>query len=749
MRSQLTRGVFRRLLVNQGFVFRCPHRPNTHIHGQCSASTVLRAPLRRSIFGFAPRQEKARKEADMDPGLAIMLDLGLRLQQNARPPDAKELATGFRKFILHKNATKQAITKLQAEFAYTTFEHLRVTDHERPGFGVGKQDLVKAMDAVSIKPRKGYSQAHVWLARDAFAELKKRHSADAGAEKRTDVKAFFVSTVHILEVLTTTGHTEEAEMLLDELIAEQEMNFPGRTEPQILKLYNMVIKGYGGEDKDAQLISTWEKVAAKGLPLTKGTQLEFIRYYAGKDNVEKTKEWFEKEVAVRREGAEQNPLPEALKITMQLAARNNELEWLDPLFKSIIKSNPYKPTWDVMLLWAAEVLGKGPEEVERMMDVMEKHNGDNMDPVDMDTFNLLVKSAVDNNNPYLAERYIALAEKRGIRPNAETLIMQMSYRLDAGDFSGAQSAYDALKGEDLTGDIDVPVVNKYIRLAAAVAKPDYDRIMLLLADIEERDLLWSLEADTVSALCLLHLRRGETQETINNLQSVVYHVDRDDRDKIRDAILTFIYDRTNTTAQAWDAYSVIRTIFPETGRDIRSALMTDFFDRRRSDMACYVFGHMRAHELLEIRPSVDTYAACFLGIAKCDDEESLRMVHNMMKMDVSIEPNTKLYNSLMIAWTACGDADKALDFWVDITNSREGPSYRSLEIVFRVCEKMDFGEKTAKDVWGTMRRMEIEVTKKVFNAYVGALAGQVKIEEAKRLVEDMEGDVAYGPDVET
>lgn len=162
-------------------------------------------------------------------------------------------------------------------------------------------------------------------------------------------------------------------------------------------------------------------------------------------------------------------------------------------------------------------------------------------------------------------------------------------------------------------------------------------------------------------------------------------------------------------------------------------------------MACYVFGHMRAHELLAIRPDAETYVQCYLGIAACRDEESLRMVHNMMKMDVGVEPSTRLNNALMIAFASIGDADRALDFWVDITNSREGPSYRSLEIVFRVCEGLDFGESTAKEVWGMMRRMDVEVTAEVADAYVGALGGQVLKDEAMQLIENMEKELGLVP----
>ena len=48
-----------------------------------------------------------------------------------------------------------------------------------------------------------------------------------------------------------------------------------------------------------------------------------------------------------------------------------------------------------------------------------------------------------------------------------------------------------------------------------------------------------------------------------------------------------------------------------------------------------------------------------------------------------------------------------------------------------------------------MRRMEIEVTGKVFAAYIGALSGQGKFEEARDMLEVMEKDLSLKLDVLT
>lgn len=738
MRSHLTRTVFRRLLLNEGFVFRCPRRPNIHIHQQYGASVVLRPSARRSMFGFSPKPERGIKDPDMDPGFEAMLDLGLTNKLKARAPPAAELVKAFKQFIAHKSRLKEPINKLQAAFVLRTFQHLRDTNTEEGDFGLKTFDLKKARDAMKILPLKP-SEAHVDFAREVFVELRHRLAEENQNSFLVEAKAF-------VKVLASTGHALEArKYLVDYLSDGKELNEHGNQQVKTMWIY--LVDGFAAEGKEAELVETFDMACANGLEYDAVAQDIMTSFYASRNDVAKTKEWFTKPIVPKKGEELACPRASTLLSILHFALRNNELEWLNPIFRSIVQSNPDKANWDVILLWASEGLDKGPEEVERMMDVMVRHNEESYKKPDMDTFNKLVESAISRNNPYLAERYIALAERRGIRPNAKTYIMQMDYRIDAQDLSGAQVAYDALRAEDLSERQDLPVGNKYIRALCSASSPNYDRIMGVVTDLEERNA--RLEADTLSSLVLLHLKRSDIPEVVNSLQRNVFHHDLEDRDRTRDVIFEYCLDRSNSSAQVWDAYSVLRSIYPETGRDLRTRLMTEFFDRRRSDMACHTFGHMRQHDIPDIRPNADTYIACFLGIGKCEDEESLYMVHNMMKMDSSIEPSTKLYNSLMIAYTAIGDADRALDFWVDVTNSREGPSYTSLEIAFRVCEKKSYGEKPAKNIWGTMKRMEIEVTPGVFNAYVGALAGQALIEEVKALIDGMEEDVDYGPDVNT
>lgn len=667
-----------------------------------------------------------------------MLDLSLMDRIRARPPPTYDLITAFNQFMRHKAEMKEAVNSDQAQHALRTFRYLRDTSTAEQELGLTLNNIRYAMKAL-VKMPSDKRDAHNELARELFAEISRRSTTSVGQQSvsKEDIKKYVM-------VLTQTGDSLEARNLVEELcnvVPEGEKT--AEWGYLIGRLWNYVLKGFARELNEEELLNTARIAEAYGVPYRSTFHEIMTTFYATKNDVESTKGWYSKRIY-----EDNRPNAKTISEILRFCLRNNEIDWCNSVFRALLESNPDKPTWDVIFQWAVSVLGKGVEDVEHMMGVMVRRNpqDDSIRP-DIETINGLVRLAMLRKDPYSAERYLALGLKLGIRPNARTLILQMDYRIDAEDLSGAQVAYEALKSEEVLDGEDLPVINKYIRALCSVNTPNYERITSIVADIDERKV--RPEANTVSALSLLYFKRNELHDVLDILQAHCFHYTAEERAQIRDGFLAYCLDRRNNTASAWDAYTIIKEIFDETDSRIRTQLMNEFFNRQRSDMACYVFGHMRQHIRQEKRPTADTYVQCFEGIAKCADMENLRMVHNMMKMDSSIEPSTRLYNSLMLAYTACDEPRRALDFWTDITNSIEGPTYNSIQIVFFTCERKPFGDKPAKEIWNKMRRMEIEVTPEVFSAYVGALAGQALLPEVKALIEGMEADLGYGPDITT
>jgi pentatricopeptide repeat protein len=670
-----------------------------------------------------------------------MVDLGLMEKMKSRPPPTSDLIAAWRAFFDHKAKTRESTNQYHAGIILTTFKHLQVMAGKGEDF-LNEADLTKALKHLSFEP-KDSPTTHNKLARVIYEEL--MHLAPENALNHLR---------GLVRVLAWTGDATEArDMWQKHCIVNPFSDMTsaptGRWSVEHwiwLRLWIRIMQGFVKENNEVELIKTFEIAQSLGMPYLGIVQSIMVKFFAATNDIKGVKRWYNKPVV--NEALSTPLFAETLAIVLKCCIKNADTQWCKGVFRDVLEGTPNKETWDVVLQWAAGAMGKGVEDVDRMLDVMIKRNPDNSSiRPDAATINGLVDLAVSLKDPYLAERYIALGVKRGIRPNAKTLILQLEYRADAKDLVGAQAVYKALQSEEVVDDTELPAINKYIRALCADEHPNYDRITDIASDLEEQQK--RLEPDTVSSLCILHLHRGAIPEVIDLLQVQSYNYTIDERSRIIDVFMLYILDRNNTTARAWDGYTVVRQIFDEMSTTLRTKCMNEFFARGRCDMACYVFGHMRQHDIHTRRPNVETYIQCFEGIAECEDQESLHMVHNMMKMDSSIEPTTRLYNSLMLAYTSCDDAHRALDFWDDITNSNEGPSYSSLEIVFTACGRKPFGDMKAREIWNKMRRMEIEVTSEVFASYVGALAGQGKYEEARDMVENMEADLGLKPDVLT
>ncbi|KAK3064936.1 hypothetical protein LTR53_018334, partial [Teratosphaeriaceae sp. CCFEE 6253] len=274
---------------------------------------------------------------------------------------------------------------------------------------------------------------------------------------------------------------------------------------------------------------------------------------------------------------------------------------------------------------------------------------------------------------------------------------------------------------DLPTDEDVPVVNALIIALCSSGRHDFDTVMNVAADLSDRRARF--EPTTVATLSLLHLDRDELHDVIDLLHTHAYHYSSTERATVREMLVAHCLDPKTPVARSWDAYAIIRDVFDELSRGPRTQLMTNFFTHDRPDMAVHVFNHMRSHSREDTMPTVDTYVTAFMGAAARHDLESLEVLHNQLKLDFNITLTTHLRNALIIAYTSCGSPRRALSFWDDIVASREGPSYKSVQIALRACERSPFGDLKAQEIWGRLRRMRVDLDPAMWASYVAALAG--------------------------
>ena len=511
-----------------------------------------------------------------------------------------------------------------------------------------------------------------------------------------------------------------------------------------------VLHGLAREGREQELLEFLAFAESVGLEYSSLVHGIMSIFYAHKDDFKNTQYWFD-----RRIHNDDAPTRHTYYEILKFAVRNKRLDWAESVHLGLLHRLEHgswrqlKACWDASFCFAVMLQGKGADHLEHMFRVSLEQTKDlpNSQPT-INSINALLRVAIDMKDSYLAERLMTLSEKLGFEPSVHTYLLQIEYRLNANDLDGAYAAFRAMPDGE-TGAM-LPVLNELIRALCKPLNAKHERVLDVTSYLEE--LRAVLEPETVVAVCMAFLRNDEHYEVIDTLSLHTAHYSIRERQTVRKAFTDYCLDTKNSTARVWDSYALLRQFFPETETEYRLAIMDGFFDRRRADMACHVFGHMRAHDNPAHRPNGAGYVRFFEGIGRSPDPESLRAAHNMLKMDTAVTPDTPVWNGLMLGYAACGEslAYRALEFFREVTASAEGPSYQSLEIFFRACERTPFGDGPARDLWAKMLRMDIDVPPPVYSSYVGALtAHNGHSDEVRKLLEDMEATVGQRPGLHT
>ncbi|KUI55469.1 Complex I intermediate-associated protein 84, mitochondrial [Cytospora mali] len=689
-----------------------------------------------NLFKSPPREVR---DAGFEPGFGTFVEFHARSVEGTKLPPNDELLQEFRRFFDFKVLRKKPLNNTQAFCARLLLKHLQNTED---GFRLELKDLQKASYAISLRSGRGETSEHVQFATELYNHINLlKYSGppvsdeDRLAELRSDdFERYMIILVRYGASMSAAEHLSNFKDLYK--------HFDPRRPNELNLLRMLVLKGFEKEGNETGLRRFAGELIEAGFDYSAEFHEVMTCFYAGVgEGAEKElRTWFEKPI---KGGTK--PRPDAYMALIKFSSRTGrEPEWLKKAMQKLCDSNPPKSWWDIILRWAI-YQGKDIEQLKRMIDVMVQSNpGDESIRPDAHTVNGLIAAATEYGNALLAERINGLSSDLGLRPNSTTYALLLEARIAGKDSTGAASSFDDLiHCAPLIGK-PIVVINKYIRYLCSDAVLDYRQILDVLSHVERQGL--EVEPETVVDLCLAFFKNDNAHEVIDTLSLHIGQFSMDDRHVVQQSLINYCLDSANSTARAWNGYSVLRQFFPETSREERIRLMEGFFKRKRADMACYIFGHMRAHVNDDMRPNLNNYIACLEGLGACPDLESLQMVHNMFKMDTKIQPVTKLYNAFMIAYTACGKPSRAFDFWQEISTSIEGPTYSSLSIVFRVCQVLPYGDEKAKVIWDRMQRMEIEIPLHVYESYVVMNAGQAHLDEVKSLLTAMPTQYGKEPD---
>ena len=731
MRSLLTPLLCRRILLNEPIVHKgCIFKPVRNKFGKFGP--IAHSQSSRTLFWGASGRHIRDKDHDVPPGLGEFVNLSREKQPNFTSETHTDLVNALNSFFHWQAQSRKPLSRSYAEHAWNTVQYLSTRPEFRRKQWLSTKSISRALQVLE-RTSLDVNELHEKLAEELLRMLLFADKSKSSQSLSLEAEALHT----LLKLMAHNGKAIDSQL---SHCVKLEKHIDNRASSQ--KFWHGVLYEYAKSGNEAKLLKALSQIECLNLQLSREMYDVLIQYYATHDNVEKARNWYKQSVQ-----ADNKSITAATySAILRCCSRTGEIEWGNSIARSIAEGDVSKEVWDAIFIWAAAT-GKGVEEVDRLMDLMTKRSQDGLGlQPDSITINQLIEHSVNRNDPYSAERFLYLGKRRDIQPNTETYTLQIIYRMAINDLDGALGATKGLQSEITWSGKSSSAINELVQKMCKSRKNDFHTIMDLVEQLSARKC--PLKAKTVLGLCILHLARNELHEVIDLLKTYSFDYSAEERIPIRDVLVSFCLNPINSTSQAWDTYMVCRHTFDtEATRDIREQIMHAFFQRGRPDMACYVFGHMRRHPRPEIRPTANTYIAFFEGVAACRDGETLEVVHSQLKLDATIDPNTRLLNALMLAYTRCDMANRSIEFWDEIVASREGPSYDSIRLIFQACERSQFGDRRAKRIWGKLIGMEISIPNHVFAAYVGAIASHSRLEDALQLIEMGVGIFGHAPNV--
>jgi PPR repeat len=169
----------------------------------------------------------------------------------------------------------------------------------------------------------------------------------------------------------------------------------------------------------------------------------------------------------------------------------------------------------------------------------------------------------------------------------------------------------------------------------------------------------------------------------------------------------------------------------------RHDMMRKLMFHGRTDLGLELFHDMRHSDISQ--PTRDTYAMLLSGCATTRDPRTLVQVHNALRLDSNVEPDSNLFNGLMLAYNRCRLPDKALAIWEVLSQSSRLPDPVTASLALAACVHLpQYGLIRAREIWAYMETNNINRTSASYAALLSVFASVGKWDAMMGLLERMD-----------
>jgi hypothetical protein len=327
-----------------------------------------------------------------------------------------------------------------------------------------------------------------------------------------------------------------------------------------------------------------------------------------------------------------------------------------------------------------------------------------------------------------------------ITPTVETDKLRIETLIRAGESDAAKALYDDLKyqGHRLPPDLMMKLLQS---LAQSHHPLTFDAQSIFFDLLDYRDCNPEMYTVAFSMLVSSLLRSDDYPRLRQTIQDRSIGRVPHWRTTLSRLCLDLLSDpKTVYLEPLLPVYHIVQRWTPETiTLADRHNLMHKLLVNGRTDLGLELFHDMRNSNVSQ--PTRETYAIMFTGCAKTRDAQTLEHVHAALRLDSSVEPDSKLFNSLMLAYNRSQLPEKALAIWEVLSQSSRLPDAETASLALDACVRLPrYGLIRAREIWSFMEDNHIEPVSSSYASLLAVFASVGKWDAMIGLLERIDRD---------
>ncbi|CCX31356.1 Similar to Complex I intermediate-associated protein 84, mitochondrial; acc. no. O42637 [Pyronema omphalodes CBS 100304] len=561
------------------------------------------------------------------------------------------------------------------------------------------------------------TESQVKLARMILYELQQDQENKLRNWELTDYYKCMVQAGHTLEAL-------EVLQRYDDDVTQADEN------------WGIVLDGLVNERRDKELVEAMKYLMPRKSFHDRAKMYSYpVKAFIELKDMENVEKWYK---LAGQDCSPQDMIP-LHETVLRACLKKNAIEFgeqiLDTLIPQLItaldnKAATNKNAWATAIQFISLISN---DMATKLLKKLDRENGDRTD-----VFNLLFENVISSDRKddiefYNSKEYFETnIGPDGLYGNYHTLELRILAYMKLQNFPAAESAWRSLAigTHELPKEYTAEIPQQL--LGALARRPDTSSSVLckFFDDLLEIGCK-IIVPDTLTPTLGHAPKRQNLQYAHKLLNSSVGHYPQLARQRCIGVLSYHCTDTQKSAIENWEIYLLLVRSFAETDIRQRQAVMWFFYKIQRPDMAARVLEH--AADTDDHKPDNIAYTIAFHGVSMTHSPGTMDRIMKLFNMDARLEPDTRMLNAMMTAWSYCGVHKRAWEVYDRIERSVEGPTASTVAQAFDLAGRTRYvGLKRLRYLWDKYKDMELN--DQHHSSYVEALGRHGQWDEARDFV---------------